>query len=245
MGSERSLREAWDDNAADWVRWARSPELDHAFWRLNLPAMLDLLPAPRGATLDVGCGEGRLARELKRRGYEVVGLESSPALADAAREADPELTVHLADAAAMPLPDGGFELAVASLSLMNMDDMPAVVREVARVLKGGGRFCFSVLHPVNTWGDAETRSYFEAAEYEERIEEPGGAMTFHDTHRPLSAYFDALAAAGFAVEALREPTPGDTHVAAHPAAARWRDRPAFLHVRALVQTGVSRGAAAG
>src|ERR1700682_5639646 len=85
----RLLRGAWDEHAGDWVRWARSAELDHAFWRLNLPALVDLLPAPSGLTLDVGCGEGRVARALKELGYSVMGLDSSPVLVAAAREADP------------------------------------------------------------------------------------------------------------------------------------------------------------
>jgi SAM-dependent methyltransferase len=107
---EKTLREAWDENAADWARWARSPELDHAFWRLNLPTLINLLPALRGLTLDVGCGEGRVARALKERGYRVVGVESSRALVTAAQEADPSFDVHLADAAQMPFPDDHFDL---------------------------------------------------------------------------------------------------------------------------------------
>ena len=79
-----SLREAWDTSAGDWIRWARSPELDHGFWRMGLPWLLELLPAPGRLTVDVGCGEGRLARVLQARGHHVVGVESSPALAAAA-----------------------------------------------------------------------------------------------------------------------------------------------------------------
>jgi len=232
---ERSLRQAWEDNAESWVNWARSVELDHAFWRLNMPALLDLLPGPEGRiTLDVGCGEGRLAREMKRRGYRVVGLESSRSLCAAAREADPEFDVVLGDAADLPFPDETFDLAVASLSLMNMDDMPGAVREIGRVLKPAGVFCFSVLHPVNTWGDAGNISYFDTIAYEERLEVDGGTMTFHDTHRPLREYFAALEAAGFLVERLREPRPDEEYAASHAAATRWRDRPGFLHVRAVL-----------
>ena len=91
------LRAAWDAQAADWIAWARAPDHDHFFWRMSMPALLALLPAPGRLTVDVGCGEGRLARELKARGHRVVGIEGSPALAAAAREADPELTVHVAD----------------------------------------------------------------------------------------------------------------------------------------------------
>jgi SAM-dependent methyltransferase len=228
---EPSLRAAWDETAEDWVQWARSPELDHAFWQLNLPALLALLPSPGEITLDVGCGEGRLARVLKKLGHHVVGIESSPALAQAAKEADPSFEVQVADAAAMPLPNHVADLAIASLSLMNMDDMPAVIGEIARVLRPGGRLCFSVLHPINSWGDAQT-GYFKTVRYTEKLERDGARMTLHDTHRPLSDYFSAIEDAGFLVERVVEPVPDDAYIAAFPGAARWLERPGFLHVRA-------------
>lgn len=233
--SGESLRAAWHEAAHDWIRWARTPEHDHAFWRLNLPSLVSLLPPPPLATLDVGCGEGRLARRLHELGYRVVGVESSETLASAAREAGPPLDVRVADAAAVPLADDSFDLAVASLSLMNMDDMPAVVAEVARVLRPGGSFCFSLLHPLSTLGDAgSAASYFDEVRYSERLERGGLRLTLHDTHRPLADYFEATWRAGFVVERLVEPTPDDAYVADHPDVARWRERPAFLHVRATL-----------
>lgn len=186
-----------DENAADWVRWARSPELDHAFWHLNLPTLINLLPIPRGLTLDVGCGEGRVARALKECGYRMVGVESSRGLVAAAQEADPSFDVHLADAAQMTFPDDHFDLAVASLSLMNMDEMPQVVSEIARVLRPMGRFCFSILHSINSWRDAGEVSYFHTVRYNEELTRGDARLTLNDTHRPLSDYFRALEDAVF------------------------------------------------
>jgi SAM-dependent methyltransferase len=230
-----SLRAAWDENADAWVQWARNPEVDHAFWNLNLPALLALLPSPGDLTLDVGCGEGRLARRLTQLGHHVVGIEGSPQLAQAAREADPALEVHVADAADMPLDQDTADLAVMSLALMNMDDVSGVVREVARVLRPGSRFCLSILHPINSWGDAGDVGYFGTVQYVEQLERDGHRMTFHDTHRPLSEYFRALEEAGFLIERLREPVPSDAYAAERPEVSRWRTRPSFLHVRALLR----------
>src|ERR687886_2577277 len=191
MAGDRShLRSAWDAEADDWIAWARAPDHDHFFWRMSMPALLALLPAPGRLTVDVGCGEGRLARELKARGHRVVGIEGSPALAAAAREADPELTVHVADAAAMPLDDGAADLAVASMSLLNMDDLDGAVREVARVLAPGGRFPLSTpppAHPPKPPRHLQGAggSYFATYTYAETRERGGLRMTFHDTHRPL------------------------------------------------------------
>jgi SAM-dependent methyltransferase len=226
-----SLREHWDDSAEDWIRWARSPGHDHYFWRLNLPALLELLPPPGRRTLDVGCGEGRLARELSARGHRVTGVEGSPALAEAARASDPALEVICADAAELPLPDASADLAVACLSLLNMDDMPRVVAEVVRVLEPGGRFAIVEVHPFRS--AAEVDDYFAATRFTETRERDGLRMTFHDTHRPLTDLFGALEGARMTVEAVREPVPDDAHVAERPEAARWRKSPLFLHLRAI------------
>ncbi|HXB14396.1 MAG TPA: class I SAM-dependent methyltransferase [Solirubrobacteraceae bacterium] len=229
------LGAAWEAGAGEWTRWARSRELDHPFWELNLPAFLELLPPPGRLTLDVACGEGRLARELLRLGHNVVGVDSSPSLAAAARAQEPSFELHVADATEMPLADGAADLVVAMMALMTMDDMRAVVREVARVLDLGGRFCIALLHPFASWEDAGVASYFETARYEKLVvREPDvGRMTFHDVHRPLRDYFDALADAGFVVERLAEPAPGERYVSRFPEVAGWRDRPFLLHLSAV------------
>lgn len=227
-----TLRDAWEAEAAGWIAWARSPGTDHFFWRFSLPALLGLLPPPRGLTVEIGCGEGRVARELSGRGHRVVGIEGSPTLAEAARAADPGFEVHVADAQAMPLDDASADLVVASMMLLNVDDLDAVVAEVARVLPPGGRFVFSTTHPDSGRQKAGD-DYFAVARFAETRERDGVRMTFHDVHRPLSSYMGALERAGLLVDAVREPVPDDAYVADHPRVARWRREPCFLLVRAV------------
>lgn len=225
------MRSAWDAQAANWVRWARSPEHDHFFWRMGLPALLDLLPQPGRRTLDLACGEGRVSRALAERGHRVLGVEASPALAAAAREAAPAIEVLEADAAALPLADGAFDLVVCSMALLNFDDLEASVREAARVLEPGGRFCFTTVHPWNSLKSAE--DYFAEQTYAETRTRDGLTMTFTDRHRPLSAFSRAFEGAGLLIEALREPVPDAEHVALWPKVERWTRRPAFLAGRAV------------
>ncbi len=231
-GAGATLRDAWEDEAARWTAWARSPGTDHFFWRFSLPALLDLTPAPGRLTVDMGCGEGRVGRELIARGHRVVGIEGSPTLAQAARDADPPIEVHVADASAMPLGDGAADLCVASMVLLNVDDLDAVIAEVARVLAPGGRFVFSTTHPDSGRRKAGD-DYFATVRFAETRERDGVRMTFHDVHRPLSAYFGALERAGLLVDAVREPVPEDAYVADHPKVARWRREPCVLLVRAV------------
>ena len=83
-------------------------------------AILRLLNAPAGGELlDVPCGHGRHALALAARGYRVVGVDSSPQMVELARERHEAV---VADATALPFEDGSFDLALAYMSLMNMDD---------------------------------------------------------------------------------------------------------------------------
>jgi SAM-dependent methyltransferase len=193
--SHVTLREAWEATAeawSDYVRAGRDP-----FFRVNLAAFVELLPPPRGTTLDIGCGEGRVGVELEARGHRVLGVELSPTLAARAQERH---EVVEADAADLPFEDASFPLVVSFNSLMDMDDAAGAVREAARVLEPGGRFCAAIVHPFLSAGSGEpftiAGSYLEPAR--QRAEE------FESMHRPLSWYAQAIFAAGLLVEAIRE-----------------------------------------
>jgi len=93
------------------VRRARTPGHD-SYWYYS-PAFFDaIVPDPFGLTLEVGCGEGRVARDLLRRGHRVVAVDSSPTLLRYARSADPASAYLLADAAMLPFAAGSFDLVV-------------------------------------------------------------------------------------------------------------------------------------
>jgi len=82
------LSVGWEAEARQWIQWARTPGHD-SYWRFHRDQFLRLLPSPGRQTLDIGCGEGRLARDLKELGHRVVGIDSSPSMVAAAREFDP------------------------------------------------------------------------------------------------------------------------------------------------------------
>lgn len=65
-------------------------------------AVAALVPAP-ARVLDAGCGTGRVARELARRGYDVVGVDNDPSMLAAARRAAPELRWEQVDLATLEL----------------------------------------------------------------------------------------------------------------------------------------------
>jgi SAM-dependent methyltransferase len=238
-----SLRDAWEKNAREFVAWARAPMHD-SYWLFHRDQFLELLPPPGRLTLDVGCGEGRLSRDLEALGHRVVGVDASPTLIEQARAADASIEFHLADAASLPFGDDAVDLAVAFMSLQDVDDMAGAIREISRVLVPSGRLCAAIVHPLNSAGAFAGEepdspfviagSYLDAFRYAERVERDGLGVTFESEHRPLETYFAALASADLLVEELREPAVPDGALdSAH--GRRWQRVPLFLHFRAVLR----------
>jgi SAM-dependent methyltransferase len=233
-----SFNDDWEREALNWAAWARTPGHD-VYWSFSGPTFFELVPPPGRLTLDVGCGEGRVARDLASRGHRVVGLDASPTLLRLAREADSAGEYVLGDAASLPFEGGAFDLVVAFNSLMDVQDMPGAISEAARVLEPGGRLCVCVTHPLADAGGFESRepdarfviegSYFGRRRVEIPEERDGLAITFRGWAYPLEAYTRALEEAGFLIEALREPP----YAAPDGRSNRWERVPIFLQLRAL------------
>jgi SAM-dependent methyltransferase len=231
--------------AGSWLRWARTPDHD-AYWQYRDAFFDELLPAPGRLTLEVGCGEGRVARDLAARGHRVVALDASPTLAVSAAAADPAGRYLVADAAALPFGNGCFDLVVAYNSLMYVDDMPAAVAEAARVLEPGRPLCVCVTHPTADAGRFQSTepnalfviagSYLGRHRVDEPFERDGLQMHFTGWRYPLEAYARALEDAGLLIERLREPPAPDAALAARPGYERWQRLPNFLHLRAVKPT---------
>ncbi len=235
-------REHWEKNAGDWAAWATTPGFD-SYWSYS-PAFFELVPPPRGRTLEVACGEGRVSRDLAARGHHVVAIDSSSTLIRMAREAEPSISCLQADAEALPFPDGVFDLAVFYNSLMDFDDMNAALDEGARVLKRGGALCASITHPLQDAGrflekSASSPFLIEGSYLDERraidapMERDGRHMHFKGWAYPLESYSRALERNDLRIEALREPAAPNETLAGNPAGARWQRIPVFLMWRAV------------
>src|SRR4051794_4493196 len=143
-----SITDAWEEQAEGWIRWARTPGVDDYFELYNLPAFLDLLPPPGRRTVDLGCGEGRVARTLRDRGHRVVGVEPSRTLSRAAHEEAPTIPMVRGRGDGVPLASGCADLVVCFMVLQDVDELEPVCREIARVLAPGGVACTAIVHPV-------------------------------------------------------------------------------------------------
>ena len=166
----------------------------------------------------------------------MTGIDGSPRLIAAATALSPELELRVADAAALPLADASMDLVVAFMSLHDVDDLDGAVREIARVLEPGGRFCMAIVHPINSAGRFEENGRFVIAKTylgELHVRRPRRAQRSGDDLREpaidRSPTFFALAArarAGLVTETLREPSSPDP-------AGCWDRVPLFLHLRAV------------
>jgi SAM-dependent methyltransferase len=231
-------RDGWEAQAENWVRWARTPGHD-AYWFYRDSFFDMVVPTPGRLTLEIGCGEGRVTRDLVARGHQVVALDGSATLLRYASESDPSGRYVEGAATALPFADASADLVVTYNSLMDFDDMPGAVVEMARVLQSGAALCICITHPILDTGgfdddtvDSPYRlgdSYFGRRRFDQTVEKRGIIMRFQGWSHALGDYAAALHEAGLLIDMVREPVPStgsDDY-------DRWHRYPMFLHLRAI------------
>ncbi|MEU5553272.1 MULTISPECIES: class I SAM-dependent methyltransferase [unclassified Micromonospora] len=166
--------------------------------------------------LEVGCGAASCARWLATQGAHPVAVDlSAGMLRHAARAADRSgvrVPLAQADALALPFADGSFDVACTAFGAVPfVDDSAALMREVHRILRPGGRWVFSVTHPMR-WiflddpgegGLTAVHSYFDRQPYVEQ--DDTGVATYVEQHRTLGDRIRELVGAGFRLVDLVEP----------------------------------------
>ena len=177
-------------------------------------ALLELTGELAGRrVLDLACGQGRLAREVARRGAAVAGLDLSSALIGKASAPEQEhplgITYLVGDAAdASFLPEASFDIILCGLSFTDFDDLDGVLANVARWLAGQGRFVFSMPHPCfpgsgpvpSSW--QPIGSYFDEGYWQTNGTGIRSKVGAH--HRTLATYINALSQQGLTIEAALE-----------------------------------------
>jgi SAM-dependent methyltransferase len=99
-----------------------------------------------GAALDAACGTGRFAELLSKRGYRVIGVDSSPDMLAYARGRVPDGEFRLGELDRLPLPDDSVDVIVCALALVHVPRLEPVLAEFARVLRPGGDLVISDMH---------------------------------------------------------------------------------------------------
>ncbi|AEW99867.1 class I SAM-dependent methyltransferase [Streptantibioticus cattleyicolor] len=209
----------WDSVAqryADWLSGADGPD-GKEVTEMVTSAVLEVIGDVSGSrVLDLGCGEGHLARTLARMGAVVDGVDGSAGMIAIARRASAGLAVAFRQSdirTVLPYPERNFDVAVYNMVLMDVDQVADVVRQAERVLKENGRFVFSITHPcfsAHILGRQESSGEQQGCRPRRRYtvpvrwtKNPFGGMapsaTVTHYHRPIGYHVRAVLAAGLAI----------------------------------------------
>jgi SAM-dependent methyltransferase len=187
-----------------YARWASTYDAG-GNWLIELEepvvhAWIDRLPP--GRALDAACGTGRHTAHLHARGHAVIGTDTSEAMLARARGRLPGVDLRRADLAALPIESASMDLVICALALTHVERLEPVVRELARVLRAGGRIILSDFHPLLV--ALGGTGFF--------VGDDGRAGYVTTYCHPHSEYLASFRSAGLGVEDCAEPVCGEREV---------------------------------
>jgi SAM-dependent methyltransferase len=205
----------WEHNAR-WWQEEFTDGADPEYEEQILPLVEGHLAGAR-RVLDVGCGEGLVARRAVSAGLEAVGVDPTGAqIVEAVRRGGGP-TYAQTTAEQLPFRDASFDAVVMCLVIEHLDPFEPAIEEMARVLEPGGRCLLLLNHPLlqapgSGWIDDHIleEQYWRVGAYlrdDITVEElaPGVELPF--MHRPLSRYVQVMGASGLLIEHMDEPPP--------------------------------------
>jgi SAM-dependent methyltransferase len=237
------MSDSWDTHAGWWQRHftdGADPEYEEQI----LPLAAEHLD---GATrvLDVGCGEGQVARRAAALGAWVVGLDPTAGQVAAAVERAGGPHYARSAAEALPVATAAFDAVVVCLTLEHLDPFEPAIEEIARVLAPAGRFVCFLNHPLlqapgSGWIDDHIleEQYWRVGPYltdDVAMEEVAPGVRLPFMHRPLSRYINVMSDSGLLVEHMDEPPPPPGFLLQAPEYGEAASIPRLLVLRARKQ----------
>jgi SAM-dependent methyltransferase len=205
---------------------------------VEIPALSRMLPPVAGAAVvDLGCGAGALARGLADAGAaRVLAVDSSRRMLALAAP-HPRVRYLRADLEELALPARSADLVVSSLALHYVADYPGLVRRVAGWLRPGGRFVFSIEHPVCTaadpmtgWAETDEGTVWPVDDYASEGPRTQNWIVegVEKHHRRMCTLVGGLLDAGLELIGIDEPVPGPAVLQGRPDLAEHIRRPSLL-----------------
>ncbi len=212
-----AVGDLWETHA-QWWQEEFTEGADPEYEEQILPLAESLLSG-YDRVLDVGTGEGQVARRIAAATGVVIGVDPTRNQVDEAARRAGGPVYGVAEAGGLPFRDDSFDAAVACLVFEHIDPLEPAVAEAARVLRPGGRFAFFLNHPLlqtpgSGWIDDHVLDppdqYWRIGDYlveTSVVEEVRKDVFIPFVHRPLHRYVNALAEHGLLVCEMLEPAP--------------------------------------
>jgi 2-polyprenyl-3-methyl-5-hydroxy-6-metoxy-1,4-benzoquinol methylase len=204
------MLESWERNASAWTAAVREQRIASRRQGTDAAILEAVLRCRPAHVLDVGCGEGWLARALAERGCRVAGIDASPALIASARRlggADYEVSTYADMADRVDALGAPFDLAVCNFSLLEERLAPAFV-SIAQAMRGHGRLVVQTVHPWIACGDAPYADGWRVETFAGFGTDFAAPMPWY--FRTLGSWIGAMDAAGLRIERIDEPVDRDS-----------------------------------
>ena len=152
--SDKNIVDSWLDNAKPWVSAIRENEIESRAKITNRGIIEAILQRSPKTVLDLGCGEGWLARELNKTGITVLGIDAiSELVAAATEEGGGIFKVISYDDLIEGAIKEKFDIIVCNFSLLGKESVNAIFKYISCMLNNGGLFIVQTIHPVTACGD--------------------------------------------------------------------------------------------
>jgi 2-polyprenyl-3-methyl-5-hydroxy-6-metoxy-1,4-benzoquinol methylase len=208
--AEQTLRASWDLNAAAWTEAVRGGGIPSRRAGTDAAIVEAVARVPGRRVLDVGCGEGWLARALAARGREVVGVDGSAALVERAREAGGgtfRVLGYYEIQADPGLLGGPYDAVVCNFALLGERVAP-LLRALSTTLAPGGRLLVQTVHPFTACGDAPYRDGWRTEDFAGFACPFPAAMPWY--FRTVGSWLAEARSAGLDVADMEEPLHPET-----------------------------------
>lgn len=206
---EKSILACWQKNARPWTKAVRQQEIESRRLVTDLAIVDVILAVEPASVIDVGCGEGWLARELLAKNIDVLGVDAEPELINNAQQIGSGRfdVVSYADIAAGELREQ-FDVAVCNFSLLGKESVESLFKAMPLLLNDTGYFVVQTLHPMSSCGQQDYKDGWREGSWQGFNNDFTAPAPWY--FRTLESWLQLFQKSGFAKPEIIEPVHPET-----------------------------------